>query len=449
MMKQQTLFSDTYVWLSVGLFLLLSLVMYVYVPDQRCHFDIDSVGYDNIARNFSQHGFLEESHRLGVHPVQTVGYPFFVGLIYTLFGANISAVIFLQLLLAIACGLLMYAIAHDLFNKSTARITLFLWSCNVGFLVYPQVMLAEILLTFFVLLFFHLFFSFLKSKKNIHLILAGLVLGISILIKPMALFFVPLLLMLCTFFSKALKVHTKTFLFLLLFSVSVPVLGYMARNYRMYNFFALAPMTSLNMYQCFLSKVIARVEHRTVADVIDTQLRFKSTNFLDDAGWSHARSLFFTYLKQYPHMFVVVWFENVIKTVLGLFSTQMKLLFEPTLRGGDCSFFKEQGSLMQKAMGYIASGTQSTVIQSVALLEAIWNIMRWLLVIAALYFLCALKRYFLSSLFVLFIAQCALVTGIDGCCRYRITFEPLLIMLTAYALFQLYVQVKGASYETV
>jgi len=92
----------------------------------------------------------------------------------------------------------------------------------------------------------------------------------------------------------------------------------------------------------------------------------------------------------------------------------------------------------QRLMAYITQGTTSPTVQILALFEALWSIIRWMLVIIAFFFLFKNKQYLICWLFGSFIAQSAFVTGMDGCCRYRIMFEPLLIILAAVGMIIIY-----------
>jgi hypothetical protein len=219
---------------------------------------------------------------------------------------------------------------------------------------------------------------------------------------------------------------------------ALPPLVYMWRNYLIYGYFSFAPMMALNMYQCFLAKVIHHITGEPLQSIVDHQLRFTAVNSFDPAGWQQARQLFFFYLKRYPGTFVYVWLLNVIKTVCGLFTTQLKVLIEPQVRGGDCSFFLTSGTIIERAYAYIESGITHSWIRWIAWLEAGWMIVRAWLVMIGFWGLFQEKKYGLLGIFVLCLMLFCGVTGMDGCCRYRIVCEPLLIMITAYALIRIW-----------
>ncbi len=427
-------------FLAALLFLGLSGLLYYAAPHLQSHCDRDSAGYDRIARNFVATGHLADPVVRGSVPIQPIGYPLFVGLIYTIFGSDVRPIIFLQVLLALLCTCFIFLIAGRLFGVQVAVISLFLSAANLGFLVYAQLLLAETVMLTFLLLFFERLTAFMYDQKTIQLAYAGLVLGLSVLVKPMALLFIFLLLpfiWFCPCRTASLR-RRLSCVSVLLISFYLPLLGYMGYNYHEYSYFRYAPMTSLNIYQCYLSKVIAAVEKVPVEPVRTQTLAFTGLHGFDEAGWNTGRQLFAIYAQKHPLVFAKVWATNVLKTIFGLYATQLKLFFNPALVGGSHSFFKTSGTFCDRCVTYIVGGSPNPIVVGVAMFEFFWNLVRWLLVFYALILLVRRSFWCLLYLFGAYTFQCAFVTGIDGCCRYRMTFEPILIMLAAIGIYALY-----------
>ena len=434
----------TYVifFLSALIFSGLSVLLYYQIPDIQAHLEIDSTGYDAIAQYFYHTNKLINPLDHTSAPIQPVGYPFFLGLMYKLFGINYAAVIAIHVVLCLITAWLLARIAIIVFDNSIAQIVLILFSIHIGFLVYAQLILAEILLVTFLVAFWERLITFIKSHSLAHAGQTGLLLGLSILIKPIALLYIfPLIVIVWFFFTEGYQ-QKVTYVAALVCSFYVPIAAYMMYNYFLYNVFALAPMFHLNMYQCFLSKVIARIERIPIHEVINNLLFFKGAHSFDYAGWDHARTLFLDYFKSYPVTFFTIWFENVIKTLAGLFTTQLKVLANPNFTGGDCSFFNIEGTLFERLYTYITFGSPAYWVSIIGCAEAVWSIVRYLCACFALLVLYIERNYAIGILFVSFIVLCALATGIDGCCRYRMAFEPLLMLLTAFGIKNIYLLVK-------
>lgn len=429
---------------SLLMFSALSYVVYSHMS-YDAHLDHDSFFYDSSARAMSGAGSTDNSSDLrnitvftessqSEHaPIQTIVYPCVVGLIYRLTNNKMAVVVIFQLLLALLSMLLTYRIAYLLCDKKTALCSLVLCCLNIGFITYTQLLLAEILLTFLLLLFFERWVVCVQTRSYAHAVQAGATLGCSLLVKPIALM-VPIFLL---FFALWHKDRLKQFgLVLVLCAMSYGLVGcYMVRNYVVHNVFSLAPMMSLNVYQCYLSKVIGRLENRSSYEVAQTTLAFKADDPFDETGWVQARALFYQTVIKHPYTCASIWVENVAKTLFGLFATQFKQLFAGRNNPEHPhSFFWLQGSLYERLYAYISAGSSSRFIQAICFFEAFWSVFRWFLVLGACWLFYKRQAYGLLALCCMFIGVLACMTGMDGCCRYRMTFEPILVILTAYSL---------------
>lgn len=151
-------------WLLVfaGLFCLFSWFLYQEVSPVRSHCDIDSSAYLEKGLLFCQtNSFVSPSQ---TQPYYTMGYPFFIGLLYKTFGplchpelvsgsTPINIIILFQLLLALLSCFLIARIAQRFFGKQAGIIAAGLFSINLGYLVFTQFILTEMLLSFLLLLF--------------------------------------------------------------------------------------------------------------------------------------------------------------------------------------------------------------------------------------------------------------------------------------------------------
>ena len=76
-----------------GLFIVLSILLYINVPDTNAHLDVDSSAYLQAGQMLYEQNSLSA---LGSQPYYSLGYGFFIGLIYKIFGQHVWAIIFLQ-----------------------------------------------------------------------------------------------------------------------------------------------------------------------------------------------------------------------------------------------------------------------------------------------------------------------------------------------------------------
>lgn len=405
-------------------------MLYKAVPTPNKHLEIDSTGYERIATHFETTSCLECPMQPDQHPVQTFVYPLFLGTIYKMFGHDYAYVVFFQYLLAVLCGLLVYLTAATLFNPMVGCIATLLWSMNLGFLVYVQLLLTEILLVAFLLGFLYFFSLWWQTRNNTYIALAGLSLGYSVIVKPAALLFIiPLSFFILLFMRGTWQKKISSVLLLLLFFY-LPIMGYMTRNYLCYGHFRIAPMMSEIIYLYFAARVESELVNKSRDEIVKEKLISQQDSF-DEHRWNGAHEFLMNTLYNNPFLLVRIWVINVIKTFLGLFSTQLKVLLEPAVMGGDCSFFKTSGSLVSRADAYITCGTESKPLRTIAYAEALWTIIRYLLILIACLYLVTHQQYAEFIFFIMYMGYFTAITGHDGCARYRMMIEPLLIILTA------------------
>ena len=165
-------------------------------------------------------------------------------------------------------------------------------------------------------------------------------------------------------------------------------------------------------------------------------------NPLEKQSWAKLRNQFWQAVRRNPTIFITTWIREMIKTYLGLFSTNIKVLVEPETKGGDVSFSYTRGSIATRIQQYITAGTTKPILKLVGFLEFAFNILKYLLSVLALLWLLTTggfnpltRECFLAGFFSCYLCYFALVTGFDGCSRYRTMFEFVLLLLAAVGIY--------------
>jgi len=130
---------------------------------------------------------------LGYIPLATRGYTYFVATVHLLFGPNIYAVIFVQLILASLVPVLTFSIARQLLNEKTAKLAAFLVAFYPDIYVWASFALKEVLATFLICLSMDQFLKFRTSsnKKNLLITLGSVV--FLLFVRPHIAFFLGLI----------------------------------------------------------------------------------------------------------------------------------------------------------------------------------------------------------------------------------------------------------------
>lgn len=419
---------------SLGLFIFFSVLLYYTIPYPNGHKELDSSEYESVAHVFARTSKL--SYPNGTMPNHTVGYHFFLGIFYRLYGEPALPIIILaQILLGILCCLLTYALALKLFTAPVALIALLGMASNIGLLAYAQLLMADILLLVFLLAFLYTFVSFIYEQKKTYLIACALLLSISVLIKPVALYFIFPLLFFIIYPLYGLRERVNAaVLFALCFYA--PICCYMGYNYCYYNVCAVTTLVQENLYIYFLP--------RRILPRLEPELQQRYMQQIESTTNNHERMrisgiIFNELLKKRPFIFFFGWAESMFKVFFGTFCTQLKILYNQTIRGGCCSFFAMPGNTaLQRLQQYAQFGSIHPLLTAIAYLDIIWLLVRYLFVLLALLLLLYANEYFWFLFFNCYMGYFTFVAGHDGGGRYRLMFEPLLIILAAYALVWVY-----------
>jgi 4-amino-4-deoxy-L-arabinose transferase-like glycosyltransferase len=204
----------------------------------------DSQEYKALALNMLEHRkFSWNSRPVTVRPP---AYPAFIAFVYSLFGTREWVVMFFQVLLSVASIGLIYAVGKNIGNETGGLVAASLFSIDSTSILFSSLFMSETLFVFCVLIGVLLFVT---NRR----LLSGLAFGISVLVRPIALYiFVPVVIL-------QRKLGDRVF-FLLLFLL--PVLPWMARNLSVYGSPLLTSNQGFNLF--FMHAAFLESEKRDI-----------------------------------------------------------------------------------------------------------------------------------------------------------------------------------------
>lgn len=412
-MKQQWVF----IWVSI-VFIALSLILYHVVPS--VHQDIDSKAYVYHAQALVEHGTIIDQ----AQPYYALGYAYFLAGTFALFGQSTWVIIFVQALLTLLSFIVIARIAQVLFGHSVGIYAVILCCMSVGYYVFTQFILTEVLLAFFLLL-------FLERLCAGALGSAGLALGLSVIVKPAALYFaVPVALIL---FARTRDSFTIPSIMFFLCMFYLPVLGYMVHNKILFNTFRVSSLGIVNMCDWYLPNLVA--DRDGISQ--EKARNYLRTQFPNDDDFTHRSRYLVDTVRQNPLCALRVWGKNMMKTAVGLYATNLKILVAPSLQGANNSFFATKGTLLQRVFAYVTQASSHVWVSIVAWYEVFFSVLRWVLCVFGLYVLYTRRQWFAVSLCVMYLGYFFGITGHDGCARFRMMSEGMIIVLAAGGLQQI------------
>lgn len=413
------------------IFILFSIFLYKNSSIFNSHQDIDSKAYLHRANILFKTGSIIDTQNSQDCPYYALGYSFFIYFIYKFLGQNNFYIILIQVLLSLLSGFLIFKITENLFNKNIGLIAFFLFSINLGFLIFSQFILTEILLSFLLILFVYFFVKFIKNSRELELIFSAFFMGISICVKPAAIYFIFFIFLYFIIFFNFKKFLKLSLIFGFVF-YSI-ILGYMLFNKISFNSFSIAPLAKENLYFYLLPKVLAiKNSSSEIEEQKFLASKLSGSKFIDNS-WQELKDIFIKNLKESPQIFIYVWTQNVIKTFLGLYTSNLKILIEHKDKSVNLSYFKQEGNFFYKLKNYILGNTNNYFVKLTGLLEFFYTILRYIFILIALWALRNKPK--ILYFFILYILYFSIITGHDGCARFRMMFEPVLIILTAFGLF--------------
>ena len=414
---------------SIIFFVAVSIIVYFYAPDMTAHFEGDSVRYDFIAQHF---GFLKTV------PLEALGYPFFLFLIYTIFGHSMGAVVTVQVILSICCLFLLRRIAGKLGGIWAQIVVTLLWTLNLGFLIYSQLLLIEVMVALFYLFFIERVIAFYEQPSFGKIAQSGLILGLSMLFKPAALFYALCFTIFLLFMRKQSIVYRFIGAFIFIASFYVPVLGYMAGNYWYFGQFIICPVMNINLFFFFYPKLLAALREQGI--VVNRLISAINYDVLQQQITAQSQVNLMKLMLEYPFITMKIWLINMIKSFVGLYVIQWKLYFE--LSDKATSFFVLPGNWLAKMKGYVYVGTERSWLHYLGWYEVSYLIVEYSLAAFGALYLFMKRKIWLFFFAISFIVYCALITGPDGSGRFRMMFEPWLLALASLGLVWLFTKNK-------
>jgi len=270
---------------------------------------------------------------------------------------------------------------------------------------------------------------------------AGFILGLSVIVMPTALFF-PLGLAVCFFTLSRFVTLSVIWSDYAYFCAAfyAPIFLYMVRNGLVFGHYKLSFLAEGGLYHWFHAVVLANLQNAPILEVLLDLGKRGDMNYstFQQEYWAPLRKLFFDTCLSHPLLVIKIYLQNISKTFFGLYSVQLQLLFDDGMRGNIVPFHQLQGSLFVQLYNYFVWAFRNPYVGSLMLFELVANALKWILVAWALKDWYQKGSYELLVFFLCVIGCFSAVTGFYGAGRYRILFEPLLLILAAQGILSLY-----------
>ncbi len=279
----------------------------------------DSASYINPANEIFYKGNFLYNHDLWM---RTPLYPLIIAGFYGLFGQNLYAIIIFQ----IVCSALLVVNAYRI-TALFSDVKVGLWAAVLVALDYLYISYANLVLTDLiaaVLLSFIFYYalSFLKNNKNYKsLIIVGIILALSTLLRPITYYLTPLLALFLFFYLLKKEHSIKALSWMLLFILpSVLLVGsWQLRNKHAIGTYQYTNIDAVNLYHYYAADIIAHQQGISVAAAQD-QLDREANLLFPDNGielYDYYRSRGMEILVHNIKWSVVQFTSGFIRTLFG------------------------------------------------------------------------------------------------------------------------------------
>lgn len=237
----------------------------------------DSKGYHELAL------CIKNTYSFCGNAFRTPAYPFFVSIIYSIFGEEPKYVLFIQIFINLLSIVWVYKIGEEIAGKRVGIVAALLFSLDIHHIVYIYYILTETIYTFVFLSALYVYIKSLKIRSLKYFILSGIIFGISTLIRPISQYYI-LCVALFTFiyfFTKSKK-QAVSFSFVLLIAYYLTIAPWCFRNYQLYGAYKVSNIQGYNLLFWNASYFEAKRQHKTIDEMnstFDAELQRRGMRF--------------------------------------------------------------------------------------------------------------------------------------------------------------------------
>lgn len=355
---------------------------------------------------------------------RTIGYPLFV-VVTMLFFNNLFFTTFVQCALVLVTGYLLFSILNQFTSLKLSSIGLLLFLLNPNVIQHALLILSD---TVFVFLIVWAFYLTICREGRRNAVFAGVIIGLSILVRPVSIFILPLYTLADYFFNApSYRVLVKNFL-LSFVGLGVIVFPWVIRNYIQTGAYGVSSVSSYNALYYNVPMFIASKTGRSVEDVRNELIRNSGVPLSELKDLSASDSLLKTASKN-------VWADpigygvyHIAKTIPFFFGSSIKniQLSYNLFYDDDMDRQFTESSISDALLSFnIKKTTQVLWKEGGVLLERL----AWLLLVVLSFVgLWDNKRRSIVVVSLLFVFYFAILTGPVSYVRYRLPAEPFIFI---------------------
>ncbi len=433
----------------IGILLLIGFVVriclfFMYMPGN--HLDevvfSDAKGYQALAVNFLKTFSYNIPHS-DLDTIRPPLYPLFLSICYFIFGIHVGVPILIQQVIVLVSVFILYKIGTILFSKKIGMIAAIILCFEPDHIFYSFELMTDTLFVFIFLLSVYLFIKFLKTKKLNYLIISSLLLGLSVLDRPISIF-IPIvfifILGLNTYLKKGKWMGFAKYSAIILSLFLIVLAPWLIRNKECYDSYGISSITGHNLLDYNVAYTIKTNSDKPADEIIEDLydqclLIGDSTKMVENPFYESniKTKVALDYIKQHK-------FEYIKSNLIGVVNLYSIVNYKVYLD----RFFRANIKYSEGADYSKVSGSFSRIFQLdlwviiIGFANFFYLIISYILAFIGGIRLLKEKEYLKLLSILSFIAYFTVLTGVVGLvARYKLPISPFYILLVSVAIVYL------------
>ncbi len=359
------------------------------------------------------------------------GYPVIIAAVYLIAGNLPWAAMIANIILDILTMFVAYLAAIELFGSTRlARIVALLYAVSFWSSLFVTMLLSEIPFTLVFMFSIYVFIKALKTNRLLLYCTAGLLLGVSALIRPVTLFFPVVFVVVILFQKRRLRSRLSSAVVVLLVFMAV-LSPWQLRNLRVFGNYALTNIGGINLCRDCVATVKADEEDSSL-DKARRDLEGHAFEGIDHPFEREElyRDIAVSYILDHKGLWLKAWFKGSVRMFMA---TPTGNIFE-TLHLEPANNRENGLSTYSIAARIKARFQQAHEEYFLVPVLGVKLIIEYLLFCIGLFFMLRNRQYLFASLFVLTILYFTGLQGVYANARFKIPIIPLYLIISARGL---------------
>ncbi|HPP86281.1 MAG TPA: hypothetical protein PLM75_00275 [bacterium] len=371
-------------------------------------------------------------------------FPLFLASVRLIFN-NYHFALFIQNILSLIAIFFIFKLGNILSEK-IGHLSLFFGAIHLGLIIFANYILTETLFFAFFYAFTYYFLKFFVGGSNNKrdLIISAILLGLSALVRPIAIYlsyFGFLIVFVFTKQSITKRLINSVVFFAIYFFVISP---WLLRNKIVYNHFRFTAQGSAHLIGWVVSEIYRYEKNIDINTAMKEQIEFwemkkkslsdniKNDPFLiEEEVKKYSKSYI---LSAKPIFIIKAWTNGIIKNIFSPATMELPYIFEMKWTG----FHDSPGkTFLEQGYNWLFKNSNKTY-SFILLFGFIGVIINRIIQLIGLIYLIKQKHYKFVIINLLIVFYFLMINGPVGMLKYRLPFEPFLLVCSAVGCIELY-----------